>query len=50
MPPGFNDWHGTVDPSTYRYYGYTVNENGVLRTYPRAVYSTDFFTARAPTS
>ena len=21
VPPGFNDWHGTVDPSTYSYYG-----------------------------
>ena len=46
VPPGFDDWNGTVDPSTYRYYGYTVNENGVLRTYP-GVYSTDFVTTRA---
>jgi N-acetylglucosamine-6-sulfatase len=51
VPPGFNDWNGTVDPSTYRYYGYTVNENGVLRTYGAdgdpAFYSTDFFARRA---
>jgi N-acetylglucosamine-6-sulfatase len=51
VPPGFNDWHGTVDPSTYRFYGYTVNENGVLRTYGAAgepeFYSTDFFARRA---
>jgi N-acetylglucosamine-6-sulfatase len=33
VPPGWNDWHATVDPSTYRYYGYTVNENGTLHTY-----------------
>ena len=46
VPPGFDDWNGTVDPSTYRFYGYTVNENGALRTYPGA-YSTDFLTARA---
>jgi arylsulfatase A-like enzyme len=46
VPPGFNDWHGTVDPSTYSFYGYTVNENGVLRTYP-GLYSTDFFAQRA---
>jgi N-acetylglucosamine-6-sulfatase len=46
VPPGFNDWNGTVDPSTYSYYGYTVNENGVLRTYP-GLYSTDFFAQRA---
>ena len=46
VPPGFNDWHGTVDPSTYSYYGFTVYENGVLRTYP-GVYSTDFIAGRA---
>jgi arylsulfatase A-like enzyme len=46
VPPGFNDWYGMVDPSTYSYYGYTVDENGVLRTHP-GVYSTDFVTAQA---
>ena len=48
---GFNDWHGTVDPSTYNFCGYTVNENGTLRTYGAAgepeLYSTDFFARRA---
>jgi N-acetylglucosamine-6-sulfatase len=51
VPPGFNDWHGTVDPSTYSFWNYTVNENGVLRTYGAAgepeLYSTDFFARRA---
>jgi N-acetylglucosamine-6-sulfatase len=51
VPPGWNDWHATVDPSTYSFYGYTVNENGVLRTYGAAsepeFYSTDFFARRA---
>jgi N-acetylglucosamine-6-sulfatase len=51
VPTGFNDWHGTVDPSTYQFYGYTVNENGTLRTYGTArepdFYSTDFFARRA---
>jgi arylsulfatase A-like enzyme len=51
VPPGFTDWHGTVDPSTYRFYNYTVNENGTLRTYGAAnepeFYSTDFFARRA---
>jgi N-acetylglucosamine-6-sulfatase len=46
VPPGFEDWNGFVDPSTYSYYGYTVDENGVLRTHP-GVYSTDFITAKA---
>jgi N-acetylglucosamine-6-sulfatase len=51
VPPGWNDWHGTVDPTTYLFWGYTVNENGVLRTYGAArepeFYSTDFFARRA---
>jgi N-acetylglucosamine-6-sulfatase len=46
VPPGFDDWNGFVDPSTYSYFGYTVDENGVLRTHP-GVYSTDFITAKA---
>jgi N-acetylglucosamine-6-sulfatase len=46
VPPGFDDWYGMVDPSTYSFYGYTVDENGVLRTHP-GVYSTDFVTAKA---
>jgi N-acetylglucosamine-6-sulfatase len=49
VPPGWDEWYGTIDPTTYRYYGYTVNENGTLRTYGRdrdpRYYSTDF-TAR----
>ena len=51
VPPGFNDWHGTVDPSTYSFWNYTVNENGTLRTYGAAnepeFYSTDFLARRA---
>jgi N-acetylglucosamine-6-sulfatase len=51
VPLGFNDWHGTVDPSTYSFWNYTVNENGTLRTYGAAnepeFYSTDFFARRA---
>jgi N-acetylglucosamine-6-sulfatase len=46
VPPGWDEWYGTIDPTTYRYYGYTVNENGTLRTYGRdrdpRYYSTDF--------
>ena len=40
-----------MDPSTYRFYNYTVNENGALVTYgadgDQAFYSTDFFSRRA---
>ena len=33
VPPGWTDWHGAVDKSTYQMWGYTLNENGELRTY-----------------
>ena len=33
VPPRWSEWYGSVDPSTYRYYGYTLNENGALTTY-----------------
>ena len=51
VPLGFSDWHGTIDPSTYRFYNYTVNENGTPVTYgangEQDFYSTDFFARRA---
>jgi N-acetylglucosamine-6-sulfatase len=45
IPPGWSEWYGSVDPSTYSYVGYTLNENGVLHTYDE--YSTDLYSARA---
>src|ERR687883_2117598 len=51
IPPGWTDWHGSVDPSTYRYYGYTLNENGTLHTYcatPQpSCYQTDVYRDKA---
>jgi len=51
VPPGWSEWYGTVDPSTYRFWNYTVNENGTLVTYGAdgdpGFYSTDFFSRRA---
>jgi arylsulfatase A-like enzyme len=51
VPPGWSEWYGSVDPSTYRFYGYTLNENGTLRTYGAgrnpAFYQTDFYARRA---
>jgi N-acetylglucosamine-6-sulfatase len=49
VPPGWTDWHGLVDPTTYRYFGFTMNENGRLRTFPRtpANYSTDVLARKA---
>ena len=45
VPKGWDDWHGGVDPSTYDYYGYTLNHNGVPQTYGRESkdYSTDVY-------
>jgi N-acetylglucosamine-6-sulfatase len=51
VPPGWTEWYGSVDPSTYRFYGYTLNENGILNTYGAdrnpLFYSTDYYAARA---
>jgi N-acetylglucosamine-6-sulfatase len=51
IPPGWSDWHGSVDPTTYRYYNYTLNENGQLNTYcakPEAsCYQTDVYRDKA---
>lgn len=45
VPKGWTDYHGGVDPSTYDYYGMTINDNGVLHTYGRtpADYSTTVY-------
>ena len=33
VPPGWNEWYASVDPSTYQFYGYRLNENGVVTSY-----------------
>ena len=53
VPPGWTEWRGSVDPSTYRMWGYTLNENGTLNTYGRpnvqnpALYQHDVYRAKA---
>ena len=49
VPKGWDDWHGGVDPTTYDYYGYTLNHNGVLQTYGRDPkdYATDVYAGLA---
>jgi N-acetylglucosamine-6-sulfatase len=53
IPPGWSEWHGSVDPSTYRYDNYTLNENGTLHTYcatrQAACYQTDVYRDKADT-
>lgn len=43
IPPGWGQWYGTPDPSTYRYRNYTINENGTLVNFGSAAadYKTD---------
>jgi len=51
IPPGWSEWHGAVDPTTYRYYNYTLNENGTLHTYcasqEASCYQTDVLREKA---
>ena len=49
IPPGWSEWYGGVDPSTYKMYDYTLNENGTLVTYgtSTADYQTDVYAAKA---
>ena len=49
VPKGWDDWYGGVDPSTYDYYGMTINHNGELKTYSRKPrnYSTNVYTRLA---
>lgn len=49
VPPGWTDWRGSIDPSTYRYWGYTLNLNGTRRTFGNADadYQTDVYARMA---
>jgi arylsulfatase A-like enzyme len=43
QPPGWTEWYGLLDPSTYRVYDYRMNRNGVVIRYgtTAADYQTD---------
>jgi arylsulfatase A-like enzyme len=53
VPPGWSDWHSTIDPYTYQMWGYKMNDNGIVSTYgdidveDPALYQTDVFRAKA---
>jgi N-acetylglucosamine-6-sulfatase len=53
VPPGWSDWHATVDYSTYKMWGYTMNDNGRMHTYGRPFkedpkyYQTDVLSKKA---
>jgi N-acetylglucosamine-6-sulfatase len=53
IPRAWTEWHGLVDHSTYRMWGYTIYENGRRRTYGRVLrqrpgnYQTDVLRRKA---
>jgi N-acetylglucosamine-6-sulfatase len=50
IPPGWSQWYGSVDRSTYSYFGYLLNENGLLVTYDASStenYQTDVYARKA---
>jgi arylsulfatase A-like enzyme len=49
VPAGWTEWYGSIDPSTYRFYNYTLNENGRLVTYGTgaANYQADVYNRKA---
>lgn len=46
VPPGWTDWRGTVDWTTYNFFDTVVNHDGRLRRYP-GTYSTDLVRSQA---
>jgi len=56
IPPGWSDWHALEGPATYRFTGFTINNNGRVGAYPGwyqsdvlARLSEDFVRRRAAT-
>jgi arylsulfatase A-like enzyme len=39
IPPGYSDWHGALDLSSYDYFNFTLNENGRLHTFGDKAYA-----------
>ena len=49
VPPGWGEWYGSIDPTTYRFYNYNLNENGKVVNYGTgaANYQTDVYARKA---
>jgi N-acetylglucosamine-6-sulfatase len=49
VPPGWTEWYGSIDPSTYQFYNYRLNENGRVVAYGTGVtnYQTDVYNRKA---
>lgn len=44
VPPGWTDWHGLLGPSTYQFFGFSMNDDGAVRSFP-GQYQTDVLTS-----
>jgi arylsulfatase A-like enzyme len=49
IPPGWDDWQGLIDPTTYQVYNYQLNDNGTVVSYGGNAedYQTDVIAQRA---
>jgi arylsulfatase A-like enzyme len=53
VPPGWQEWYGSIDPTTYQMWGYVLNENGHLKKYgdnnveDPALYQTDVYAKKS---
>lgn len=49
VPPGWSEWYGSIDPTTYLYYSYKLNENGKIVQYGSSEhdYQTDVYARKA---
>jgi N-acetylglucosamine-6-sulfatase len=43
VPPGWTEWHGLEGPSVYSFFGFAINNDGHVRSYP-GEYETDVLT------
>ena len=41
VPPGWDDWHGLVDYSTYNYFNWAINDNGEVSYHGDRAYAED---------
>ena len=46
VPPGWTEWHGLWGPKLYQYYGFRLNDDGVMHRYP-GQYETNVLTGIA---
>ena len=49
IPPGWTEWYAAIDPYTYKYYNYKLNENGTMVSYGSREqdYQTDVYARKA---